>query len=116
MSDDVLNELYNCADAFIMPSAYENGSLPIFEAQATGTPVVAVDTSGTREITGSVALWIPRLEISVLAEALNRIATDQSLRDDLSRRGLENSRHYSWKRCAAETIAICREAAEIFAG
>ena len=111
VSDDVLNRIYNCADAFIMPSVYENGSLPVFEAQATGTPVISVATEGTGEITGGAALLIPRLEVGALVEAMTRIATDESLRRDLSRSGLENSRRYSWERCAAETLAVCSEAA-----
>ncbi len=113
VTDDLLNRLYNGAEAFVMPSAYENGSLPLFEAQATGTPVVAVQTAGTQEITGGAALWIPRLEFNALADALTRIATDESLRMDLSRRGFENSRRYSWERCASETLDVCREAAEM---
>ncbi|MBA3342508.1 MAG: glycosyltransferase family 4 protein [Gemmatimonadaceae bacterium] len=116
VSDDVLNRIYNCADAFIMPSVYENGSLPVFEAQATGTPVISVATEGTDEITGGEALLIPRLEVGALVEAMTRIATDESLRRDLSRRGLQNSRRYSWVRCAAETLAVCGEAAAMSHG
>jgi glycosyltransferase involved in cell wall biosynthesis len=111
VSDEKLNTIYNCADAFIMPSVYENGSLPVFEAQAAGTPVVSVATEGTLEITGGEALLIPKLEVAALVEAMTRIAEDESLRSDLSRRGLENSRRYSWERCAAETLAVCSEAA-----
>lgn len=113
VTDEILNLIYNCADAFIMPSAYENGSLPVFEAQATGTPVVSVLTEGTEEITGGAALLIPSLESGALANAMLRIATEESLCEDLSRRGLENSRLYSWERCAEETLAACVEAADM---
>lgn len=113
VSDTELNRLYNCADAFIMPSAYENGSLPVFEAQATGTPVISVATEGTREITGDTALLIPQLRVAELVAAMERLATDRDLRNELSRAGLENSRRFSWKRCATETVAACREAARI---
>lgn len=110
VTDEVLNQLYNCADAFVMPSVYENGSLPVFEAQATGTPVISVATEGTEEITGGSALLIPKLETSHLVEAMTRVASDETLRQDLSRRGLENSRRYSWERCARETLDVCTEA------
>lgn len=116
VTDDVLNNLYNCADAFIMPSVYENGSLPVFEAQAAGAPVISVGTEGTEEITGGQALLIPRLEVPELVDAMQRIASDESLRGELSRRGLENSKLYSWRRCATETLAACAEAAAIRRG
>jgi len=111
--DDELNVMYNCAEAFITPSVYENGSLPVFEAQAAGTPVISVDTEGTREITGGAALLIPTLSAQEIAEALSTIASDGALRSDLSTRGLANSSQYSWERCARETIAVCHDAAQL---
>jgi hypothetical protein len=40
-----------------------------------------------------------------------RLATDADLRRDLSARGLENARRFSWRRCASETMAVCEQAA-----
>ena len=114
VTDETLNRLYACADAFIMPAVYENGSLPVFEAQASGTPIISVRTDGTEEITGGAALLIPELEPKGLADAMTQVATDESLRENLARRGLENSHRYSWERCASETLAVCREAAEMY--
>jgi glycosyltransferase involved in cell wall biosynthesis len=111
--DDELNVIYNCADAFVTPSVYENGSLPVFEAQAAGTPVISVDTEGTREITGGAGLLIPSLTAQEIANALAAVANSPNLRRDLSERGLASSRQYSWGRCTRETLAACREAAEI---
>ena len=116
VTDEMLNLLYNGADAFIMPSAYENGSLPVFEAQATGTPVISVQTEGTEEVSGGAALLIPRLERDLIVEAMKRIASEPELRRELSERGLENSKRYSWRRCARETLEVCREAVEIYKG
>ena len=113
VTDETLNQLYNCADAFIMPSAYENGSLPVFEAQATGTPVISVRTEGTAEITGGAAFLIEKLDVAELVRAMTAVASDTSLRRDLSAKGLANSARYSWSRCARETLEICREAADM---
>lgn len=111
--DDELNVLYNCAEAFITPSVYENGSLPVFEAQSAGTPVISVDTEGTREITGGAALLMLSLTAQEITDALWAIAGDSSLRRELSVRGLANSRQYSWDRCARETLSVCHEAAQM---
>jgi glycosyltransferase involved in cell wall biosynthesis len=113
VTDETLNQLYNCAEAFIMPSAYENGSLPVFEAQATGTPVISVHTEGTEEITGGAALLIPRLDAAELVRAMTTLASDLPLRRELSAKGLANSALYSWSRCARETLEVCREAVEV---
>ena len=113
VTDETLNQLYNGAEAFIMPSAYENGSLPVFEAQATGTPVISVHTEGTEEVTGGAALLIARLEVKELVDAMTVMAKDAELRRNLSERGLANSARYSWTRCARETLEVCREAIEI---
>ena len=111
--DDELNAIYNCADALVIPSVYENGSLPVFEAQAAGTPVISVDTEGTREISGGAALLIRTLAAQEIADAMSAVATDPELRRSLVTRGLANSRQYSWERCARETIAVCYEAAQL---
>lgn len=113
IGDDELNILYNCADAFVMPSTYETVSFPIMEAQAAGTPVICVDTPGSREMTGGEALLITRLEVKELVEAMERIASDPAIRSHLAARGLRNSRQFSWEKCATETLDICAEAARM---
>jgi glycosyltransferase involved in cell wall biosynthesis len=111
LSDDDLNSLYNAAEAFISPAEYETISLPVMEAQATGTPVICIDTGGMREITGEAAVLIPKLQVEELVRAMFRVAGDAPLRRRLSEEGLAHARHFSWARCASETLAVLEEAA-----
>lgn len=111
VTDDELNLLYNAAIALIMPSTYETISFPVMEAQATGTPVVCVDTPGARENAGEAALFVPRMTAPELAEALVRLASDAPLRADLGERGLAHSRTLSWPRCSRETLDVLARAA-----
>ena len=113
IADEELNELYNCADAFVMPSTYETVSFPIMEAQAAGTPVICIDTPGSREITGGEALLIPRLDVKELFDAMVRIVSDRQLHAGLAERGLRNSNNFSWERCAVKTLDVCAEAARL---
>ena len=113
VKDDDLNHLYNAAESFVMPSVYETTSLPVMEAQATGLPVICIDTPGMQEITGGAACLIPSLEPVLLAEAMATLARDGGLREDLSRRGLQNAARFSWSRCATETVAVLEEAAGV---
>lgn len=111
VSDDDLNALYNGAEMFVMPSTYEPGaSLPVLEAQATGTPVITVDTRGSREITGDSALLVPELTSDALADAMTALARSPRRREELAARGRDNARRFSWKRCSMETLAVLEEA------
>ncbi len=111
--DSDLNLIFNAAEAYIMPSVYETVSLPVMEAQATGTPVICIDTAGMREITGGAALLIRKLEVSDIADAMSRLAGDAGLRRELAEQGLANARRFSWERCSTETLAVLEEAARL---
>ncbi len=111
VSDEDLNLLYNGATAFVMPYTYEAVSLTALEAQATGTPVVTVDTPGLRETTNGIALWMARAEVREIVAALARLVKDETLRRRLSEEGLSFARQFTWQRCAAETLNVLAEAA-----
>jgi glycosyltransferase involved in cell wall biosynthesis len=111
VSDEDLNLLYNAALAFISPATYETVSLPVMEAQATGTPVICIDTAGMREITGGAALFIPTLGVPEMVDAMRRMATDGTLRAELGEKGRGHARQFSWRRCSAETMEVLEEAA-----
>lgn len=113
VSDEDLNALYNAAEAFVMPSAFEAVSLPVMEAQATGTPVITIDTPGMRETTGGAALLMPRAEVPEMIEAMERLASDAGLRRDLAERGLLHAQRFSWQRCSTDTLAVLEEAARL---
>lgn len=110
IGDEDLNRLYNAATAFVMPSVYETTSLPVMEAQATGAPVICIDSEGMREITQGAAIMIARLDAALLADAMVRLANEPSLAERLRREGLQSAARFSWARCAAETMAVLEEA------
>ena len=111
--DEDLTLLYNGALAFVMPYTYEAVSLTALEAQATGTPVITVDTPGLRETTNGIALWMPRAEVPDIVEALARLVNDGELRRRLSEEGLAYASQFTWQRCAAETLNVLEEAGRL---
>jgi glycosyltransferase involved in cell wall biosynthesis len=111
IEDDDLNLIYSAAETLVMPSVYETTSLPVMEAQACGLPVICIETSGLAEITGDSAVRVSTMEPAVLADAMTRVAGDPELRRELSRKGLENARRFSWRRCSAETMRVLEAAA-----
>ena len=81
-----IDRLMEQAQAFLMPSAYETISLPIMDSQAVGTPVMCVDTPGSREVTGGAALMIEPLHDDHVCEAMERLAEDVGLCHQLAAR------------------------------
>ena len=103
VSQDELVELYRGAAALVLPSRYEGFGLPVLEAMATGTPVVATADDALREVAGDAALYAPPER---LGDALRRAVAD---RDRLVAAGLERARGFTWAETARRTLAVYRE-------
>jgi glycosyltransferase involved in cell wall biosynthesis len=101
-----LPAVYSMAQLFLYPSNLEAFPIPITEAMACGTPIVTSDVNGLDEIAGDAALQVDPEDAAKIATGVRRLLADGDLRDELSRRGLERSRRYSWGKCARETLAI----------
>lgn len=103
-----LPALYAAAQALILPSHYEGFGLPVLEAMACGTPTIIAERASLPEIGGDAALMIDPDDPATLTRALRRVLTDDSLHATLAQRGLVRARHFTWQRCAVETLAAYR--------
>lgn len=101
---------YNAATLLAYPSLYEGFGLPVVEAQACGTPVLASRSSSLPEAAGDGALMVDPLDVDGLAAAMDRLVTEQSLRDDLRARGLSHASRFTWPNSARETARVYRRA------
>jgi glycosyltransferase involved in cell wall biosynthesis len=101
-----LDSLYSRARMFAFPSLDEGFGMPILEAMAHGVPVLTSNCSAMPEVAGDAALLVDPLNIG---DALLRLAEDQSLRDDLIRRGLERVRQFTWESAIEKTWAVYEE-------
>jgi glycosyltransferase involved in cell wall biosynthesis len=100
---DELADLYRGASALVLPSRYEGFGLPVIEAMASGTPVVAAPDPALREIAGDAAVFA---EPDGLADAIGAALAD---RDRLVAAGLDRARRFSWDETARQTLAVYRE-------
>jgi glycosyltransferase involved in cell wall biosynthesis len=103
-----LPHLMNGAAVFVFPSFYEGFGIPILEAMACGTPVVASGIPALREVAGEAAYLVDPYSPENMAEGINRVLTDDHLREDLKIRGLDRARQFSWARCARETWEVLK--------
>lgn len=101
---------YNAATLFVFPSRYEGFGLPVAEAMACGTPVIASNRSSLPEIVGDAGLLVDPDDREALAGALVTALSDAALRNELSARGVERSRRFSWDTAAQATLAAYRRA------
>jgi glycosyltransferase involved in cell wall biosynthesis len=84
VSDERLVELYNSAAALVMPSLYEGFGLPVIEAIACGTPVIASDIPVFREIAEGAALFYsPPEDEHSLCDSIATLLSSESLRKSL---------------------------------
>ncbi len=101
------------ATAFLYPSLYEGFGLPVLEAMACGTPVIVSDAPALTEVAQDAGLVVPVKDTEAWAQALDRMAFDQDLRQGLSADGLEKARSYSWRHTAQLTAKAYREVAAL---
>jgi glycosyltransferase involved in cell wall biosynthesis len=102
---------YNAADFFVYPSAYEGFGLPPLEALACGTPVVASNRSSLPEVLGDAAVLVDPGDTSAIADGMQRMLEDDSLRSRLSSMGPRRASAFSWRRMAEETLEVYRSVA-----
>jgi glycosyltransferase involved in cell wall biosynthesis len=110
-ADQGLRALYRGASALALASYHETFGMPMVEAMACGTPVVASQASSLPEIGGDAALYAPPDDASAWAAALRRITDDAALRDRLRIAGLDRATHFSWDESAARHLALFRNVA-----
>lgn len=104
-----MNPLMCGAVAFVFPSLYEGFGMPPLEAMACGVPVLTSAEASLPEVTGDCAVICDAYDVKSIAKGLYRLYSDEKLRSDLSRRGLERAQSFTWERSAKMLMDVYRE-------
>ncbi|HEJ7991925.1 TPA: glycosyltransferase family 4 protein [Serratia liquefaciens] len=106
VDDQELVKLYQNAVAFVFPSFYEGFGIPPLEAQSCGCPVIASSYASIPEVLNHSVLYFDPYKIEEIIDAMKTIIKNSSVRDELIRLGLENTRRFSWEKSASKVNEI----------
>ena len=108
-TDDMgLCSWYQRATVLAYPSQYEGFGLPVIEAMACGTPVVAGLGSSLTEVVGDAGVLVDANDRVAWVRALRHVFERAEHAAALSAQGLARAAQYSWSNTAAQTAAVYR--------
>lgn len=102
---------YNAAAALVLPSLYEGFGMPVVEALACGTPVIASNSSSLPEAGGDVALYFDPRDAAALAGQMARVLDDPAIRQRARAEGPRHATRFSWTRAGEQLAAVYDRAA-----
>ena len=112
VSEKRLRTLYRGAIALMYPSLYEGFGLPLVEAMACGTPVIASNTSSIPEVLGDAGILIDPADGQAWTRAITDVAYSEQIRSRLRKAGLHRVAEFTWKRTARLTLDVYRRILE----
>lgn len=112
IDDSDLEGLYAASDLLAFPSLAEGFGLPVLEAMRRGLPVACSNTTSLPELVGDAALMFDPKSMEEITSAIERLLSDQKLRDELAAKGREQAKQFSWERTAEGLIETYERALE----
>lgn len=104
VTDEEMLQLYNMCDLFVFPSWHEGFGLPALEAMSCGAPVIGANTSSLPEVIGRADALFDPFDDKAISQKMAEILTNNSLREDLVKHGLEQAKKFSWNESAKTAI------------
>jgi len=106
-----LAHYYSSAQLLAYPSLYEGFGLPPLEAMACGCPVVTSNISSLPEVVGEAGIMVNPYDTDSLVKAMRQVLTNDELRANMVRKGLERAKEFSWERAAEQTLEVYNKVA-----
>lgn len=107
--DKELRVIYKNSELYVFPSFYEGFGLPPLEAMAQNIPVISSNTSSMPEILKDAALYFDPRNTEEIIVSIQKVLSDQDLKQRLVMKGNELVKNYNWEDMARETIKVYNE-------
>jgi glycosyltransferase involved in cell wall biosynthesis len=105
--DKDLSAFYQKASCFVLVSLYEGFGLPLLEAMHSGCPVVASNVSSLPEVVGQAGILVDPHRPKEIAEGIKKALKN---RQELTQKGYQQAKKFSWEQCARQTLKVLEEA------
>lgn len=104
-----LPAIYSLCTIFLYPSLRESFGIPMLEAMGCGVPVITSNTSSMPEISGDAAHIIDPYKPEEITQSIVKILEDTDYYNELSKKGLERNKLFSWENMAKQVLVLYNE-------
>lgn len=101
-----LQTVVGLATALVFPSLYEGFGLPVLEAFAAGTPVIAANGTSIPEVAGNAAVLLDPLDHRAWRDAMHAMLHDEAMAQEYHQRGLARAAMFTWDRTAEALVGL----------
>lgn len=112
-NEDELGCFYNKALCFVFPSMYEGFGIPVLESMACGCPVVLGKHSSFIEVAGDAGFYFDLNSKEDLKNKIETLIQNKTLRNDISLKGFEQVKKFSWEKAATECLSVYKRASNV---
>lgn len=104
VQDSDLPSIYSLASILVFPSFYEGFGLPVIEAMASGTPVIASNSSSIPEAAGSAAILLDPYDVHAWVDAICRVLSDKKLSNKMIYNGYIQAKIFKWENVSGKIL------------
>lgn len=105
--------LYSACTAFVSPALNEGFGLPLLEAMACGTAVIAGNTGAQPEVVSDAGILVNPHDTNAIAQAMEAVWIDTNLRADLRQRALERAHTFTPDRTLQQLLSAYEKALKL---
>ena len=108
VSHEKKQQLIRNATALLLPSLSEGFGRSSLEAMSIGTPVIASNAGALSEVVDDCGILLDPQDMSAWKQAIHSLASDDQKRDELSKKGVIQSRKFTWEQTAGNILATIK--------
>ena len=106
VTNEQLLQLFQGADAFLLPSIHEGFGFPLVEAMCCGIPCISTNKHSPKHVIADAGILVNSYDVSEISDSMLILAKDSKLLKELSQKSLKRSEFFSWKKYAKQIFEL----------